>query len=132
MTMSRAPNGSFTGDVIAVHADRIAIFEAVRAEIAPDAPSRNTCLFVFATQADAVAAQGWFRPGSSPDRVLIEDGAKTFLGDADLYSHAGAALTMREAACRYWLGLRSERPVMEYLVQGAITYPDWQSFQPLA
>lgn len=117
--------------MIMAHSNKIEIFELLRKEIVPAAPSRNNCFFAFASQADALAAQtqwGSF-PNQVPEPVEIQDDANVFLGDAEYYTNAGTAgLTVREAAYRFWLGRRSANPKMEYLVDGTVYFPNWQNF----
>ncbi|MBS7811222.1 DUF2441 domain-containing protein [Roseococcus pinisoli] len=113
------------------HANRIEIFELIRKEVAPTAPSRNDCFFAFASRADAVVAQSSWQSfgGLRLEQVQIQDDANVFLGDADLYTNAGTAgLWVRDAAYRFWLGRRSANPKMEYLVGGTVYFPNWESF----
>lgn len=126
----RDGNGGFTGVGWMSHADKIDIFEAIRKEVKPDAPSRNSCFFAFCSHEEALAAQkswGSFQ-GQEPEPIIIQEDSNVFQGDADFYTNAGAYGTLRSAAYRYWLGRTTPNPKLEYLIDGTVFFKNWQSF----
>ena len=109
--------------------DKEALWERVRAEIAPALPSRLGAFFMFEDLETAERGrQRWFSTASliavravalAPRSATLHRGDTAWL---DL-----PETEWREAAIRYWQGTASQAPLFEMLVHGQIFFPDWET-----
>ena len=107
------------------------LWEQIRKDHFPTAPSRMGAFFMFETKeaAEHHAASGWFK---AENRQLVEAWA---VNPAMTKTHkADAAWLERpqndwpDAARSYWQGDMSATPKTEILVQGQLYFPTWESF----
>ena len=99
------------------------VFESVRAEVVPDAPSRRDCLFVVEESApiELCAARYGFTPG---ERTVVEleslGESRLFRGQASMLDTSPIVGDIVAAAHRYWAGAGASVPVddVEILMTG--------------
>lgn len=122
-------SGCFTG-MNGAYANKDDLFESVRKDVSPEAPSRRDCFFAFVTEQGARDAQTQWRAfvNLSLEPIQIQDDAVTFKADADFYTNASRYGTIRAAALRYWLGQQTLDPKWEYLVHGTVFFSNWAAF----
>jgi hypothetical protein len=105
-----------------------AVFENVRRAKFPDRPQRLKALFVFDDRALAERAlKEWFTNEQRPFhecRIVIESN----IHKADSLWLNASAEQFEENAAKYWQGEMTARPFPEVIVNGALYFPDWESF----
>ena len=105
-----------------------AVFENVRRAKFPDRPQRLKALFVFDDRALAERAlKEWFTREQRPPlecRIVIESN----IHKADSLWLNASAEQFEENAAKYWQGEMTASPFPEVIVNGALYFPDWESF----
>ena len=105
-----------------------AVFENVRRGKFPDRPQRLKALFVFDDLALAERAlKEWFpKEQRAPHecRIVIE----LNIHKADSLWLNASAEQFEEYAAKYWQGEMTASPFPEVIVNGALYFPDWESF----
>ena len=92
---------------------REVLFESVRAEFAPAAPSRRDCLFLIDEGADVercAERYGFARGERTVVRIEALEGSRVFRGQASALDTSPIVGEIVAAARRYWLGARSDAP----------------------
>lgn len=103
------------------------LWESIRANEFADRPSRINNWFLVGSRLDAEKInQEWF-PMQSRNILcvrVIED-TKVFPADGKLLN--GNEDMWVDNARRYWGGERTAEPIVEYIVEGSVYFPDWRS-----
>jgi hypothetical protein len=104
------------------------IWEEIRKDHFPNAPSRMGAIFLFQSIREMERACSEWRFGNRTAFraiAIAERGSKKLVADAR-WLHTTQDV-WKESACRYWSGDVSEDPLREVIVHGRIFCPDWQS-----
>lgn len=106
------------------------IWEDIRLSEYPNLPSRREALFLFETKDDLErASQKWW-PGR-PRRCLQAVVQQGFVHKADACLLDCFEPEWPDKARAYWSGGRTADPLFEVVVQGAIYFPEWETFPML-
>ena len=108
--------------------EKEAIWERVRLEEAPQAPSRMGSTYLFASEADAKQAKElWF--ATQPKiklQVLAFPFSLTALHRANSKWLNRPQAEWESAARQYWRGVMSAEPMVEVLTHGLFFFPGWE------
>jgi len=107
--------------------EKEALWERIRVEEAPNAPSRMGSMYLFESEADADEAMtSWF---ATQTRIKLQVLALSppvttlFRADSNWLNHSKGE--WEEAACQYWRGMMSSDPKVELLAHGRVFLPGW-------
>jgi hypothetical protein len=108
--------------------DKEDLWERIRLQVAPDAPSRMGSFYLFESEQDAdVAMSKWFS-GHHKIRlqVLTFPPSITTVHRADSKWLNHPRPEWENAARQYWSGATSSEPMVELIAQGSIFFPGWE------
>jgi hypothetical protein len=104
------------------------LWERTRLQINEALPSRMKALYCFEKRelADRAAREWFGNEARLTLKLRITTTALTHTGDAMLLE--AREQDWQDAAEQYWKGKMTDRPFPETVVQGAVYFPDWESF----
>ena len=106
--------------------DKEQMWEHGRLRINPNLPSRIGATYLVETEEGAkLIEERWF---GGQERLHLKAnvvaGSKVFHGDATWLE--ASKEQWEESAERYWRGQRTDNPIMEVIIDGAVYFPGWR------